>query len=304
MKLLDWGTPILLFLVVNAIFAYVLSFGNLDVFLAVFPILVLVGILFGILNTYIMTPFLLRFRAKPLTDASGNLVTLVQSVSKASGLARAPELYVIETPEVNAMAYHSTSGPRIVFTRGILNAHDQGVLSDDEMRSFIGHEIGHIKEHDSLKKSFVLSTISIFSFFGTILVALGSGALAVGISSSGSKRRKSVGAALGLAFLFLGLILKAVSKATSALSFLYSRSLELRADTFSKQVVGDPGALVSALQKMETINAHLSQNETVALPNYDGWNTKPVKASWIDRIFDTHPTLDRRIENLKRPSTT
>lgn len=288
----------------TAILVYVLSLGNPDAFFAVLPILVVVGVLFGVLNTYIMTPFSLRSHAKPLTDAPGNLIALVQDISKTSGLPKAPALYVIETPELNAMAYYSINGPRVAFTSGILNAYDQGTLSDKEMGSIIGHELGHVKERHSLKESFVLSTISIFNFFGTILMALGAGALAVGMATSGSKKGGSAGAALlGLALLVMGLILKAVVKIISAFSFLYSRSLELRADTFSKEVVGDPDALISALHKMESVNAQLTQEKTVALPNYDGWNTKPVRASWVDRVFDTHPKLDRRIENLNRPFT-
>ena len=52
------------------------------------------------------------------------------------------DLYVLQTPEVNAMAFGADK-PLVILNSGLV-----GMLDDDELKSVIAHEVGHIhSEH-------------------------------------------------------------------------------------------------------------------------------------------------------------
>jgi Zn-dependent protease with chaperone function len=60
--------------------------------------------------------------------------------------------------------------------------------------------------------------------------------------------------------------------------------------------------LTTALKKIHSADQELTKKrveELKQLPGYEAWQFRPVKASMIDRLFDTHPSIERRIRNLE-----
>lgn len=95
-----------------------------------------------------------RFAAGPLPDGEGALVSAVEEMSLAAGLAQPPELMLLDSDSVNACAIGTTrERPALGFTRGFLTR-----LDAEEQRAVVATLIARICAGDIL--------------FGTALAAL------------------------------------------------------------------------------------------------------------------------------------
>jgi Zn-dependent protease with chaperone function len=259
-------------------------------------LLLLFGLVFALVGAYLVAPLAFRGSASELRDSQVNAV--VEDLSASAGLSTAPKVYVIETPEINASAYESVHGHRIAFTSGLLGAFSSGGLTEEEFRAITAHEMGHLKERHMAQSALATSWVTIAGALGMILFPLG---WAVMVSSGSAKDSDArVGLiVIGAVLAFLGFAIKTFSKAVSILTFLFDRHLELRADTLATLTLGTREPLISALEKIERHNSELNQ-EVPQLPDYDRWQIKPKRSSWLDHLFDTHPSLDKRVENLRQ----
>ncbi len=148
------------------------------------------------------------------------LVTLTQGLGAYDGLKLNFKVY--QTPEVNAFAMGD--GTVRVFS-GLLD-----MMSDDEVRYVIGHEIGHVKAGHSKKR---------------MQMALTAGGLREAVAASGSKAGTLADSQLG--DLFQKVVLAQ-----------HSQSNENEADdyamAFMKNRKYDPKATVSALEKIDKLS--------------------------------------------------
>jgi Zn-dependent protease with chaperone function len=61
--------------------------------------------------------------------------------------------------------------------------------------------------------------------------------------------------------------------------------------------------MASALQRINALNKELVAKELAKLPYADRWQLQPCNPSWIDKLFDTHPPMEKRETELRTIST-
>ncbi|GEM_PF-1040665 len=297
-RLKDWTYTLGIFFLVTLILTLPFYFMMSTEALLLLPAMVLMGFIVALFTAYIFTPFGLRHFKQYLDDPV--IQGYVEELSNKAEI-RTPKILVAETPELNAMVFCSIFGGRLCLTRGLLDEYHHGDFTDDELRAIIGHEIGHLKNGDCFKWSFVLSWISIFDLFGTVLLVLGGAFIATGAVTTVLSDRDNSGPLLSLMGVFMviaGVIQRLISKVASIPALHLSRTHEYAADLAGAQLTGHD-VFISALQKMDLHNNQLSAKNLAQLPFSDRWQAEPRNMSWIDGLFSTHPPIEKRVSSLE-----
>ncbi|MDX2242800.1 MAG: M48 family metalloprotease [Leptolyngbyaceae cyanobacterium bins.302] len=223
---------------------------------------------------------LAAFQVQPLAKAEAP--ELYDSVARLSQKAEIPmpQLVIIPTQAPNAFATgrdpeHST----IAVSKGILE-----LLSQAELEGVIAHEMTHIKNRDTLTQAVAGTVAGAITYLGQIL----SFGLLFGPVSRDSRQGRNP---LGLLFLIVLAPLSA-----SLLQLAISRTREYSADLGSAQITGNPTALVSALQKLETASHQIPMNGNPTMAPLLIIN--PLSREGLQALFMTHPPTEERIRRL------
>jgi heat shock protein HtpX len=187
----------------------------------------------------------------------------------------APKVYVIDNPQPNAFATgRDPAHAAVAATTGLL-----AMLSRDEIRGVMAHELAHVKSRDTL-------TMTI-----TATIAGAIGMLANFAMFFGNNRNNMIAS---LAIMILAPI------AASLVQMAISRSREYEADRIGAEIGGDPAALASALEKIEhyakggVINEDAERNPAMA----HLFIINPLSGHGADNLFSTHPNTKNRIAQL------
>jgi Zn-dependent protease with chaperone function len=303
-NLKSWGLALIFFFITAFVLFEVtlgILFGRGFGWLALLPLFLLGALAVAVFSGYIIAPMALsRGGVKEYVNPPQALVKMLDELSRKSGFRKPPKLMFQDTPEANAAAYHSILGKRIILTGGLVDLHRKGKITDEEMRSILAHELGHLKFSHILKRSFVLSWSSIFYFVGVVMI--GAGVMMAYTSAASREEENRKGALVGIAIAAVGLIITVVSLIAKAIGFINLRRHEHEADAYSVAATGGTW-LASALQKIERYNLALAKEATKRLSDGDSWTVRPRAGSWIERLFDTHPSTAKRIENIKALQT-
>ena len=269
--------------------------------LSLIPFFILIGLISALFSAYILTSWSLR-GIKPFENAPSSILKSLERLSSEAGV-RKVKLMILETPEINAMAYTSLSGNHVCITRGLMDAYQSGKIDEGELEAILGHEIGHIKNRDCLRFSFVLSWIEIFDKIGTVFIIIGTAIAGIGVAlevtaGEEEKGRGAIIAIFGWMLAVAGFMQKLLAKIASILAFHLSRKQEYAADMIGAELV-HPEKMASALRKVEELNNELIAKELASLPYADRWQLQPRNPSWIDRLFCTHPPTEKRIAVLR-----
>jgi heat shock protein HtpX len=296
-----WIYTAIIFIIVTAVFFYIFGgFATGPDFVSYLIVMLILGFIIALLSTYIIAPIILWKAFKDLND---NVIQgMLQQLSQKAGLKKVPKLMVFETPEFNAFTYITLFGPKLVLTSGLVNAFKNGEINNDELMAIMGHEIGHIKHKDTLRRWIVQSWISVFYSLGTVLLFTGLITMGIGFTFSMLDRddSESLGTILvGIALAIAGGIMMVISKIISLLSLHHDRFNEYLADEFGARIAGGDN-LIGALKKIEGKNKSLTSKDVPYTPYPDSWQVKPAKTSIIDRLFSDHPPLEKRIERIKK----
>jgi len=172
-------------------------------------------------------------------EENPRLFQIVESLSVRAGIPM-PRVGIAQIDIPNAFAFgRSIKDGRVCVTRGILE-----LLNDEELKSVLGHELSHLKNHDVLTIT-LLSVIPMvmyriawqFLFFGRRRDERGSNTMLIGL----------------VAFFFYFL--------TNLLVLYASRIREYFADQGSILLGNQPKALASSLYKLAYGSARLSKEE-------------------------------------------
>lgn len=200
------------------------------------------------------------------------LIELTEEVSRRAGVPM-PAVFVMpgDAPNVFSVGTHQRS-TAIVFTEGLPR-----VLSEDEVRSAIAHELVHIYQHDTLASSCAATCASL-----------------LGMSA---KRARAAAASTG----FKGF--SGIEGVTAALESLIIRSLlsprrELRADEFGARLIGNPAAMANAIRTMEK-KKHASPLPVPPAVAHV-FMVNPLQHGPIAEMFAVHPSLVERVERLDK----
>jgi len=220
-------------------------------------------------------------RAKPISESEAP--KLYQAVRELTTRARLPmpRLYVIPQDQPNAFATgRNPQHSAVAVTRGILN-----LLSDEELRGVLAHELAHVKHRDILIQSVAATIGATITYLGYMLLWFG-----------GDDNNSPLGAIASLALVLLAPI------AASIIQLSISRQREYAADAGGAEICGNPESLASALLRLEQGAAQKPMKvNQAAEPLYI---VKPFSSKGLAGLFSTHPPIEERVKRLRqmRPS--
>jgi heat shock protein HtpX len=227
------------------------------------------------------------YRAQPATrEQLPRVYSVVEQMTQRIGLPM-PKIYVIPSESPNAFATgRSPAHASVAVTQGILN-----LLTDEELAGVLAHELGHVRNRDILTSSIAATlagAITILAHMGRFAMIFGGG--------GGSNRDREGG---GIAALFM-LILAPI--AATLIQLAVSRAREYEADATGAHMTGNPYALASALQKLDTYSKRLPMGATASTAHL--FIVAPlISGGSFANLFSTHPPIAKRIERLVgRPS--
>ena len=216
-------------------------------------------------------------------DEEPRLHAIVAEVANMAGIPK-PRVYVINTDTPNAFATgRSANHAAVAITTGIAR-----ILDERELRGVLGHELGHIRNHDILISTVVATVAGAITMIAWMLqwsLFFGGG------------RRDSRDNPFGIFALLATVILAPI--AASLIRLAISRSREYQADATGARMVHDPEALASALLKlnqgvqMRPLPA-TGVNQAIA----HLYIVNPLKAQGMSNLFSTHPPIEERVHRL------
>lgn len=194
---------------------------------------------------------------------------LVAGLAQRAGLPM-PKVYLVDDPHPNAFATgRDPEHAAVAATSGLLD-----MLSREEVAGVMAHELGHVKNRDTL----------IMTMVATI-----AGAVAMIANFGLFFRGRNAGMA-GLAAVFLAPF------AAMIVQMAISRTREYGADKAGAEISGDPNALASALEKISVgaraIPNHIAERNPAAAQLY-------IVPVGIKQMFSTHPPTQQRIAKLR-----
>jgi heat shock protein HtpX len=297
----------------------VLTLGTLYVFLA--AIIILIAIICKIPITYgitisiiiiilqfLISPFLTDLSMKWFYKAKFNcelpdyLQQFIKEVCEKNNM-KYPKIGYIDDGAPNAFTYgHTKNDARIVITRGVLE-----LLNEEEVKSVVGHELGHATHYDML--------------FMTVaqLVPLIMYEIYIIFRNDNDSKDNKYGALISI----IAYILYVIS---NYIVLALSRNREYYADCFSLETTKNPNALASALVKIgygltsNNSNSNHSASKSNSLGIFDSktskslivtsydngviskdhikqamkWEQWNIWAKWYE-LNSTHPLISKRL---------
>jgi heat shock protein HtpX len=215
--------------------------------------------------------------AQPVEESEApRLYQMVRELTTRAGLPM-PRLYVIPHDQPNAFATgRNPKNSAVAVTRGITR-----LLSEDELRGVIAHELAHIRNRDILVQSVAATIGGAITYLAYMLMWFG------GDEDSGP---------LGLVGALAMVILAPL--AASLIQLAISRQREYSADATGADISGNPESLASALLRLEEGSKAIPmQVNQAAEPHYI---VKPFSAGGLASLFSTHPPIEERVRRLRQ----
>jgi heat shock protein HtpX len=222
------------------------------------------------------------------------LHNVVEGLCIAAGLPK-PRIYVVDDEAPNAFA--TGRDPRhaaVAVTTGLLDK-----LTRIELEGVIAHELSHIKNYDILVSTLAVTLVGVvvlLTDFSLRFMWWG-GPRHRDDSRDGGGGPAAALAVFGFVLLLLAPLVAKLMQAT------ISRRRETLADVSGVALTRYPPGLISALEKLrdDTTVVHSSSRATAHL-----WVESPLARTpeegrrvRLNRLFDTHPPLEERIQALK-----
>lgn len=260
-------------------------------------VIALVVVLIGTFGAYWKSDAvaLAMSHAKPADPVEyARLHNLVEGLCIAAGLPK-PRVYVISDPAPNAFA--TGRNPRhaaIAVTTGLLEK-----MNRVELEGVLAHELSHVKNYDILVSTLAVTLVGVIVVMADFSLRF----MWWGGPRSRDRQREGGGgpqaiiALLGIALLLLAPL------AARLMQFAVSRRREALADVSGVAMTRYPPGLIAALEKLkdDTTVVESSSRATAHL-----WIESPLartkeegRLSRLNRLFETHPPLEERIQALK-----
>jgi heat shock protein HtpX len=224
---------------------------------------------------------LMMYRAKELSKSQAPQVhVMVEEICRAANLPK-PKIYLIPSPHPNAFATGPSPKKGVVaVTEGIMK-----LLTKEELKGVLAHEISHIKNRDILIQTIAATIASVISYLAFM-------ARWAAFMGGDRENRNPFGVIALLAMALLAPL------AAMIIQLAISRSREYLADERGARLIKNPSPLASALQKLESAASHVPlQFGNPATAHL--FIVKPFRGQGIMNMFSTHPPLQERITRLK-----
>lgn len=207
---------------------------------------------------------------------------IVENISISEGMPM-PKVYLIKDEAPNAFA--SGRDPKhavVAATTGLL-----AIMDDNELQGVMAHEMAHVKNYDIRVSTVVFGLVSAVGILADFF-------LRMAFYSSHSRSKDS--GPMALALIAFGIVAWIVSALIGPIvSAAVSRQREYLADASAAEITRFPEGLQSALAKLRDYGQPMKRAASSMAHMYIN---DPVKPSVAQRLFSTHPPLDKRIERL------
>ena len=209
-----------------------------------------------------------------------------------------PKINVVDDPQLNAFASGIDKGSyTVTVTTGILD-----VLNDDELAGVIGHELTHIRNHDTRLLITSIVFVGIISTIMSMVVQMMYHTAFWGGGNRRSDDERGNGLSV-IVVLFVGLICCAVAYFFTMITrFAISRKREYMADAGGAELCGNPLALASALRKISAQPGlgGVSREDVAQLFIIHPSSLASGVMGFMNSLFSTHPDTAKRIAILEQ----
>lgn len=221
------------------------------------------------------------YGAQAVDEATApDYVRVVRRLAANAGLPM-PAVYIMHNPQPNAFATgRDPEHAAVAATTGLLE-----MLSPEEIAGVLAHELGHIRNRDTLIMTITATIAGAISMLANFAFFFG-----------GSRDRE--GGHGGL----IGTIALAIlaPMAAGLVQMAISRTREYSADQAGAEICGKPLWLASALEKIEGAARHVPNQEAEANPaTAHMFIINPLNGQGRDNLFSTHPATANRVAKLR-----
>ncbi len=225
--------------------------------------------------------------ARPLPrEEAPWLYEIVEGIATRASIP-APPIYLIPTSTPNAFA--TGRGPHhaaVAVTEGILQ-----IMNRRELAGVLAHELGHVKNHDTLTMTVVATLAGAISMIGSLLRWT---AIFGGLGGGDDRDR----GASGIELLFLAIVAPLVAM---LIQLAISRRREYAADEAGAELSGDPNALADALERLEAGNRARPFDTAPAMAHL--FIVNHLSGRGLTGLFSTHPPIEERVARLREMAT-
>ena len=216
-------------------------------------------------------------RAKPISEQEApQIYAMVRELTTAAKMPM-PRIYLIPQAQPNAFATgRSPEKAAVAVTAGITQ-----LLSPDELRGVIAHELAHIRNRDTLIQAVAATIGGAITYLGYMLLWFG------------GDDESPLGLIGALAMVILAPI------AATIIQLAISRQREFSADATGAQICGNPESLASALLRLEegAKATPMKVNEATECL----YIVKPLSGGrGMSNLFSTHPPIEERVRRLRQ----
>jgi heat shock protein HtpX len=221
------------------------------------------------------------YRAQQVTEGEQPaLFRMTKELADRGGLPM-PKLYIIPSDQPNAFATgRNPANAAVAVTRGIMR-----ILSQDELRGVVAHELAHIKHRDIL-----IGTVAATVAGAVSMIA----SMAQWAMIFGGGRGDSRGGGHPLAAIAMIIL---APLAALLIQMAISRSREFLADEGGAQMAGNPMSLAGALRKLDAAARRIPMEASPATAHM--FIVSPLTGGGLTKLFSTHPPIEERVARLE-----
>ncbi|MFC4540954.1 zinc metalloprotease HtpX [Halosolutus amylolyticus] len=277
----DWGLRARMFLTMFLLFAlYIVFAGVITAYMGgtIFVFAFLFGGMTVVQYYFSDTLTLKSMGAKTVSrEEYPQLHASIDRLSQQADLPK-PKVAVVDSKVPNAFATgRNQKNAAVAVTTGLLRTLDR-----DELDGVLAHELAHVKNRDMMVMTFasLLATIAFMvvrwgAFFG------------------GGRNRQGGGVVVAIVVSLLVWIVSYI------LMRALSRYREFAADRGAAAITGKPSALASALLKISGEVDKVPDRDMREEAEMNAFFIIPIKSGIVGRLFSTHPSTERRVEQLR-----
>jgi len=223
------------------------------------------------------------YRAQPIDEQQAP--GLYRTVRELAAEAQIPMPRIYMIPEQTPNAFATGRNPEhavVAVTEGLWR-----LLTPEEIRGVLAHELGHVKNRDILVSSIAATLAGVVMFLANM-------ARWGAIFGGGSRDNEEGGG--GMVALLATSILAPI--AAMLIQMAISRSREYLADETGARISHSPESLARALEKLE-MASHRIPMEDARPATAHMFIVNPLTGKSLMNMFSTHPPIEERIRRLR-----
>lgn len=209
-----------------------------------------------------------------------DIYSMTEEMTGRAGLPM-PKMYMIRGDQPNAFATgRNPEHAAVAVTEGIVR-----LLSRDELRGVIAHELAHIRHRDILVATIAATMAGAISMLAN---------MAQWAMIFGGGRSSDDEGANPIAMIAMIIVMPI---AATLVQLAISRQREFLADQGGAEMSGNPLSLASALKNLHNASLQIPMNASPSTAHL--FIVNPFTARGLAKLFSTHPPMEERVARLE-----